>query len=862
MANREHLVYIPEVRIIIHLDSTDKELDVSRDIISGSIERKVNEISTASFVLHNPYNQYGGGSSGKGALKLHRGDRVSIWLKKEQWVKQFTGYLTQTPIFTYGSCTIKAEDTLWRVKNILIDSGLTNVQEILNTGYTEINKSPDAGYYQALARLLHELGGWADVSKNSNYYASGNVANGIYIEPLPPAFIEFLQELKEEAEAEEFSDYSSGLDPKDIPTEKWQDMIVNKFVPLMASSTKETIDLLFHEKFIGIGYGSEALGPERATIHLMGPYLLNSDYNGIDHSLHDLPEDKKLVNFNTGKAGFESEPNQIFWPAANESTTGLRSAAKQILSDYGYSNEKLQQMAMSDEANISYSSLWSRYLKVDEGYNDAWIPAVTSTLKSLSIKTGAQQLSGQQKATVEGAQQETGSLTNELKSALTFKDDHINKWIDVGNYPDQTDRKQLTVLGGQCVALTEKFLLEALRYDVFSDTGALTGNGSQNLLRNSKFRRVDRSEVLPGDVFVFTPGIHTGAIVGSELAFHQNWQGQWAGEEQKGRFGNTQQGAGYQVGSPAITISVQDLLAAAGQEGNTVIFLRYKDMPSSIGSASTSKNSSSDGNSSSQLTQRNFLSRNQETSYLLKGERSYQNDDSLLTWVKNITKASLRNFQTTPDGSFMAWYQDILNFVDDQVDLDIYPLDLTRDVEMYARDSEIVTHEYFSTSIWNATELSQDLQGGVSLDIFSKLVGGYTSLKKIWDRPEVQRMLSRIEGNLSLTSYDEYVNRYGVRKGQETGDPYITNRIFGTWLSLKNLLMDLSQQISTDFLTGSQLGYLPSLYPSIRVKIHTGLTDENSKEVQLLADVKGVTQSFSFTSGFSTSAVFENVRFV
>lgn len=159
------LVYSPEVQILIARGN--KQYDVSNDVVAFSIRRVENGVSSAVFRLSNKavpgdpkklrYNQL-----------FERMDRVFIKLKRVEWVPVFSGYLDSVPhVQLYpGTVNFRASCTLKRLLHTWWDPGLPLSADIfdqagmaareLENGEQQL----DAGAGSLLRRLLVEVGGW------------------------------------------------------------------------------------------------------------------------------------------------------------------------------------------------------------------------------------------------------------------------------------------------------------------------------------------------------------------------------------------------------------------------------------------------------------------------------------------------------------------------------------------------------------------------------------------------------------------------------------------------------------------------------------------------------------------------------
>ena len=207
----QRVVYAPEVFAYVYT-SQGNWIDLSPDIISGSISRKVNQVSTATLLLQNtpdpndtlnPNRVYMGG-------QITPMDRITIYLKRDYPVQVFSGYIDLAPYWQpyprpvqiEASCTLKRlEFTYW-------DPGLVAVVDILTSlgfsfgpggqsaGYIQMDPKlyagrpqpditvggetdsvvADTGFIALLKFLLEDVGQWNP--------------NGVFIEPLPPSWID------------------------------------------------------------------------------------------------------------------------------------------------------------------------------------------------------------------------------------------------------------------------------------------------------------------------------------------------------------------------------------------------------------------------------------------------------------------------------------------------------------------------------------------------------------------------------------------------------------------------------------------------------------------------------------------------
>lgn len=204
------IAYSPEVRVYIQPSIKDKDgnlvspIDISDDIIEGSIERRSNDISTARFVLQG--RRIGKSSSGDATTsillsqKIRPMDRIVVYLKKTKPILVFSGFIDMVPLiqFVPEPVVIEASCSLKKLKYTYWDPTLPNVmQAFLQMGMMVENSAngftvsqppgkddangaiEDQGFPKLLSFLLIDVGGWDPES--------------VYIEPLPQAWLDYVE---------------------------------------------------------------------------------------------------------------------------------------------------------------------------------------------------------------------------------------------------------------------------------------------------------------------------------------------------------------------------------------------------------------------------------------------------------------------------------------------------------------------------------------------------------------------------------------------------------------------------------------------------------------------------------------------
>lgn len=215
----KRLVYSPKINSYIKADSGI--YDVSEYITEFSINRKVNQVSSAELTLRNPYfkwtnHAYTDSITGERKVGpiFHPMDPITIILTRLQGrpVQVFTGYCDQTPYLQLypGTVPLTASCTLKKLQYTYFDAGLPFMREFLEqNGWLPnedgsivkpkaeeeaLNKETaketnegvrfgDSGIGGLLFNVLKDIGGWPEES--------------IYIQDMPPSVITLISNLFE-----------------------------------------------------------------------------------------------------------------------------------------------------------------------------------------------------------------------------------------------------------------------------------------------------------------------------------------------------------------------------------------------------------------------------------------------------------------------------------------------------------------------------------------------------------------------------------------------------------------------------------------------------------------------------------------
>lgn len=214
----QRLVYTPRAYVFVK-NSAGEIHDLSRYVTAGSVQRRIDQVSSASITLRNPKMIFTTRYTDMGVAHatFRPMDPITIYLQriKGRPVRVFTGFLDSTPYLQLypGTITLKASCTLKRLLYTYFDPALPYTQSFLikygwlrsgdgewysNSGLNEFKdtenlnsefndrQAADASISKLLHATLQEIGNWDD--------------KHIYIEPIPLNLFDRLSALAAEFE--------------------------------------------------------------------------------------------------------------------------------------------------------------------------------------------------------------------------------------------------------------------------------------------------------------------------------------------------------------------------------------------------------------------------------------------------------------------------------------------------------------------------------------------------------------------------------------------------------------------------------------------------------------------------------------
>lgn len=872
----KRFVYAPKVEAWVK--TSEGIVELTPYIVSGSVNRKVNQISTASLVIRNPDFRWTHRKTKQrdGVEEVrpmfHPMDPITITLTriKDRPVQVFTGYLDQTPYMQLypGTCTLQASCTLKRLLHTYFDPALpytlqfmskygwypTGAGQIISTQGnrpTSDGVQSDATIGKLLEATLIEIGGWEpenihigrippDLAKKVTAIANRNLSEG---EKVAEAIDDLLRDIIG------VGIYGSGGvvgGGTTVTPGATGGATLGSLTPNQKVFVETLADLAGFDKCVVSAWvfkemnGSAA--QDRENSH---------NYNWLNIGYFDTGP-----NTNITQSPVFQDPKTAA-QATFEFMQGKRWGASQgirnILKASGKSaNEQLQAICASGWATAGdyCASITSLYKSCQRNAPKS----STSRSSAPSAPTPSGGLNGDNKsrgtiayaASRNGANSSGGGGSTSCGYPLAKQatpcsspEDHVAGGRAGEGQPWENKGWDLCVpVGTKALATCSGKITK-----VYLGTGRLTAgwqihlqcDNGNNYFYNlhggstvsvSAGQRVKCGEVLGTTGNTGVPHLHFSAENNQYPMLNlPPGSGSGASSGSSGGIsGGSSGGGGGGVGGIGEKIPRGEVR----REAKAAAFAALLEFPSLA---------------------------EQAEAILLTGKRSLLNDKPLLPFIQELTNASLRNFMSLPNGDFFAFYPDYFG------GLGRTPYWVIDDVEIIEGKIEL-SDDALATHVFVVGDTSAPLAGlgGDGIDWIDRVqTSGVVSLNDAFGSDFINfgRKYKTTYGHKlnpddpgvlpdNILDFNdekdviEFLKRYGARP-KEIDQQMIRNRYYELFAAYQTFCLMWSQQFLTDF----EFTFMPELFPG-------GLVGFPDHGIQCYVDE--VTHTFDYTVGFSTQA--------
>jgi cell wall-associated NlpC family hydrolase len=859
------LVYSPDVRIIIARGN--KQYDVSKDVINGTIIRKENSASTLLFSLANK-GDYNG--------LFHRMDRVVVFLKRIQWQQVFSGYLDTVPFAQLygGTANYKATCTLKRLMHTWWTPTLTESLNIFNQSIfslastTEGDEKSDSGLGSVLRELLVRVGGWQP--------------QDIYIQNFPMVFFEFLQsQLLQKREANQsagdnfrklllgkswnqaapgaFAGYSNeagppgpagvgeahyieqivaacddlGLGPlttevassrqladaANVGQQARDESVKDSFTQVGASATAQNQAALNSDAAIlGVACAMVETGGGvtiRNLANLTVPESLKSPYDGIGRD-HDSVGIFQQRSIGWGLVGQRMNPRQAATMFFNRLPPDWRNLPP------GDAIQRTQQSAFPAKYALAIPLATQKVQALRKAKEGAASTVAGTPLGAAATAAGAP--IGLNPATVADAVKTSPSPVADINSALNKPNPDNEGAVQeairqLGKFYIWGDRGPNTFDCSGFVQWSFRAIGKEVGYTTY-DMQTLP--------------RIDESAMQRGDILITNGGEHVVLNLGDGTVIEASGQG--------GATTTPTPGQQVVISSLASVGPIKSVHRVGANGGPNPLAPRLDPLTSGPGSPVGTGDSYSGGAGGGQAEEpiaRNLFAwafdpgrfASATSEMYTEDHKDFMEAEPLMSMVQAVAGARLCNFASAPDGSFMAYYPDHFGLDGKKAIVVLEDIEL-KDVKINFSDDNLTTHVYVA-----GDHSYLGMEANVNPLAWLESAGSVT-VEHDW---LFQRLQGIAPGDLGGVNGMELMRRFGVR-------PLKVPVAMAGSQNLEFLLacQYFMQKWAAQYETSASFTFLPELFPGMRVI----LSGHN-----LQVYVSEVTHTFDWENGFSTQAV-------
>lgn len=825
------LVYSPKAFVYVK-NANGQIWDLSAYTTSGSVQRKVNQLSTAQVTLRNPNMIFTDLKRGATFTPM---DPITIYLQRlrNRPVRVFTGFLDQTPWLKLypDTITLKASCTLKKLMYTFFDPALPYLNDFLrqygwlNNGQGEIRNPESASQIY-------------DATSNDPLKAvqspDGSIGNLLF------------------ATLTNIGHW----DPKTIFI---QDLPAKKLVGRMAQLAHEwdednkqarkefegLLEAIIGSGSYGSGGGNDAtinLGDSRVpeNVYLVGKqmgvpkkYLLAAMMTG----LVECPQGSTFGNCAGGtsdSAGWRQERASLYADPRNVPASAKRYYAECKQFDRGQSAGELaadvqrpaaqyrgRYEGVRAKAEALLQKLEGDYATKNPGKTDKATNDLTGTVikKAGEVgqtigKVGQPKIFapiGKQGTFGRGWHEDTKGhigLTNTSGST------HWHSGIDYG-----------VPAGTACVAPTSGVITMAL--PSWSDGGMV----------HFKFTQ-DVGEIKAGTI------IGWGHVQNIRVKVGDKVEG-----------GKVLADSGSPGGGPHVHFIIRPDGTDGGGDGSAdptpllTALQKGETAPTSGGNAANSSNGG--GSSTEQMysiaqatafaAQLDWPSIEETTeAMMLQGQKSLMNDKPLMPFIEQLTEAGLRQFQSMPNGHFYAFYPDYFG------EFGRKPYWMISDAEILdggidLNDEALATHVFVvGDTIPGGIDIRDKLLSGGVVNIFNAFMAGDTIVNRHQGPDDKEHASQRFTQLIGKSDAIKFLQRYGARP-QLFEEPMIRSPYFEAFMAYQKFMLLWSRQ----FLSTFTFTFMPELFPGGKV----GFPDHG-----LQCYIEEVEHTWDYESGFFTQA--------
>lgn len=800
----QRFVYTPRLHVFIHHEETQQVIDVSDDVISGSVTRRLNAVSTAEIVLQNKQGKYLRPSTAE--FLFAPMDRIVIYMSRlGKPMPVFSGFLDETPYYHLypAPVTIKASDALKLLQYTYFDPGVPAMTQLFLKHNWIFD--PSTGQLTGEAGTFGNFdvkGGMADVLTDVITTIGGWSADRVKFQELPPKFINNITKAMQKDIKEQSDEYAKIFDRLTrLLSITNADQLNNTQTTISGTTITPATGNISGQQVAQLALDSGLPSSQLVTAVAIAKAESSWQTNAQNYNT-DGSYDFGLWQINTvhrGSYTVNEFKSRMFDPKLNA-----------------------QQMYLISSGGTN----WTPWVTYNKGAYRQYLGDAQDAVQKMALANGGQQIpgtsAGDTTVTQSGSQ---GTTPTTVPRTKPNSDSIATKVVQIAV---SEGNKGIVEQGGQnqgpeilkyqqYVGLTPGPSAQwcaAFVSWVFGQAG--DPNVRSSLVSDLVALGSPTNNPQPADL-VHWDDHHVGIVTTRQ----GNTVGYVAGNEADGvRPGSVQ------IGQAATFVHIPGLGAAS--TGAATSQLDPAGGATGQGGISTPEQIAQIAKQSAWFTLQ-FQGSDIVASEQLTGKRALSNDISLLDWFTSIIPASGRSYMATPDGSFLAFYPDYFGYYGRSPYFRIADIEIT-ELEIQRNDQNLTTHVF-------GTGPFLDMQ----INTYARELSQIASIEDT----ETFRAFVNVPIDDPRTNVNEgldvsaFMKRYGARPYQYDL-PDVRNPVL-VWMAT---WMKFAQLWSQQFTANATFTFLPEVIPG-------GLVAFGDR---ISMFVEEVTHSFDRTSGFSTSA--------
>lgn len=790
-------LYAPQVQVLIETggnlyrgSTKTTVLDVSDDLVSGRLTRRVDGVSDFQFTLLNPRRKYD--------QVFTPNDRIVVRMKRVAWMQVYTGYLNQVPLLTAWprNVTLTSSCSLKRLQYWYWDPESAFTQQMImdalsaarGTGMTS-----DGGMTNLVLSVLKNVVGWPE--------------SKVHIAKIPDDWFKVAYKIAEEVD-------ETAAESDNLAQQFFQNLGGAGTVGT-TGGTASADDL----KMVYGGFSGAEQKKNAAIIYNTGRSMGATDRDEVI-ALMTAMQESSLTNLSGGDRDsvglFQQRPSQG-WGTVAQIMDPVYATKRFFTALFNVKNRETMSFAQACQA-VQRSANGSLYAK--------WEGPATAVVFDFKAAGGYNPITS---SGVPSSANATGTCTN--YQIIQVAKDLVTTYPHIP-YTQKYGGTQIAILsqnpppGLDCSSFVQAVVLRAL--------GGLYGFPRTSETQLPACRRISVQMALDTPGALLFKGLpyphhvemsigdgkhsvgahHTGTFASVETTSASYWDA--GGLIPRVNYGKLGQADGNAGGGLSTTIP-----GASAADQNTIYTDKYSNTP---GYNANDPFDRLFGDTAWQP----LASQKSDPGYVLSqsltGIKSLLNDQPLLPYLKNLFNSGMRSFCSAPNGDLISWFPDYYGLWGTAGKMVVQPIEV-KDFNVTWDDSLFVTHQFTATTPQggagqNALDLSTGQVSslvGASLDplVVAQSLSYTRGIASI-DIPALMYALFKISPTTAqAASFSKFIyQRFGARPDFQQL-PNLVGPSSQFFAALYFFMRQWAYQYNADI----PLTFMPELFPGMLLQI-------------------------------------------